>query len=131
MTEQLSARQKLEHGLRNLAIEVLTDRHRTPSASQIDQIVGDLMAVIDRHASPSTEASSNSATDVVDERDEACFAQNCHQGADWVRRTQFAGNHYYCDAHARQEEDFGQTDPGYFIWEDLRQPVQETTLPTQ
>jgi hypothetical protein len=30
----------------------------------------------------------------------------CEQSAVWVRRTQFAGNHYFCTLHAQREEDF-------------------------
>jgi hypothetical protein len=43
----------------------------------------------------------------------------CEQPAAWVRRTQFAGNRYFCVAHAQREEDFGRDDPSYFFWERL------------
>jgi protein subunit release factor A len=39
----------------------------------------------------------------------------CDEKASWVRCTQFAGNHYFCDLHALQEEDFGQSD-SYSFW---------------
>lgn len=41
----------------------------------------------------------------------------CGALATWVRRTQFAGNHPFCTAHALQEGDFGQTDHDSFYWE--------------
>lgn len=40
----------------------------------------------------------------------------CNKPAEWVRRTQFSGNHPYCDEHARQESDFGKEDNSYFYW---------------
>jgi hypothetical protein len=43
----------------------------------------------------------------------------CEQPAAWVRRTQFAGNHFFCAPHAKLEEDFGLDDPSYFFWEQL------------
>jgi hypothetical protein len=43
----------------------------------------------------------------------------CDQPAVWVRRTQFAGNHPFCDRHARAEADFGQEDDSYFFWEEF------------
>ena len=48
----------------------------------------------------------------------------CAKPAIWVRRTQFAGNHYLCTTHAPREEDFGQDDPSYFFWEELT-PTQD------
>lgn len=39
----------------------------------------------------------------------------CDEKATWVRMTQFAGNHFFCDLHALQEEDFGQSD-SYSFW---------------
>lgn len=46
----------------------------------------------------------------------ACCEADCFEDADWVRVTQFAGDHPYCDLHARQEEDFGKKDDSYFFW---------------
>jgi hypothetical protein len=43
----------------------------------------------------------------------------CTEPATWVRRTQFAGTHYFCTTHAHREEDFGHEDPSYFFWEAL------------
>ena len=39
----------------------------------------------------------------------------CDKPADWIRGTQFAGNHPFCDEHARQEEGFGISD-SYEYW---------------
>jgi len=43
----------------------------------------------------------------------------CDKPACWVRMTQFAGNHPFCDEHARKEENFGKEDPSYFFWKKL------------
>ena len=42
---------------------------------------------------------------------------DCAAQATWVRRTQFAGNHHFCDTHAKAEADFGKEDPSSFFWE--------------
>lgn len=39
----------------------------------------------------------------------------CDEDAQWVRYTQFAGDHYFCDLHGLMEEDFGQSDT-YAYW---------------
>jgi hypothetical protein len=39
----------------------------------------------------------------------------CDKPADWVRVTQFAGKHPYCDSHAVLETDFGKND-SYEYW---------------
>lgn len=39
----------------------------------------------------------------------------CDKPAEWVRSTQFAGDHPYCDEHAHQEKDFGEND-SYAYW---------------
>jgi hypothetical protein len=39
----------------------------------------------------------------------------CDKPADWIRGTQFAGNHPFCDEHARQEKGFGISD-SYEYW---------------
>ena len=43
----------------------------------------------------------------------------CGKPACWVRMTQFAGDHYFCDEHARKEDNFGKEDPSYFFWSKL------------
>ena len=40
---------------------------------------------------------------------------DCAKPAVWVRRTQFSGDHYFCDEHGREQEDFGKDDPSY-VW---------------
>jgi hypothetical protein len=39
-------------------------------------------------------------------KQEKCF--DCDEEAIWVNHTQFAGSHYYCDEHARQQSDFDE-----------------------
>lgn len=34
----------------------------------------------------------------------------------WIRHTQFAGDHPFCEEHARQEKDFGERS-SYVVWE--------------
>lgn len=40
----------------------------------------------------------------------------CDQPAVWVRCTQFAGSHPYCDQHARLESDFNDVPDSYQYW---------------
>jgi hypothetical protein len=42
----------------------------------------------------------------------------CNSAAVWVRHTQFAGSHFFCDKHARAEKDFCVND-SYQDWENL------------
>lgn len=41
----------------------------------------------------------------------------CDKPIEWIRHTQFAGSHPFCDEHARMEKDFGKNDDNY--WENL------------
>jgi len=43
----------------------------------------------------------------------------CDEPASWIRHTQFAGDHPFCDKHAKLEEDFGEND-SYTFWEELK-----------
>lgn len=52
----------------------------------------------------------------------------CGEPATWVRRTQFAGDHPFCEKHARNQENFGKSNPGYFFWEQLPPPKHPKTL---
>lgn len=40
----------------------------------------------------------------------------CDQPAAWVRSTQFAGEHPYCEDHAKQEPDFNDLPDTYHFW---------------
>ena len=51
-----------------------------------------------------------------------CF--ECTRHAVWMRSTQFAGDHYYCDIHARAESDFGESD-SYACWVNLHEQQME------
>lgn len=48
---------------------------------------------------------------------EVCLV--CGKPADWVRSTQFAGEHPYCEHHAKQEDDFGEDD-SYTFWYNIQ-----------
>lgn len=39
----------------------------------------------------------------------------CDNPANWIRHTQFAGDHPFCDFHAKQEKDFPNND-SYTSW---------------
>lgn len=47
----------------------------------------------------------------------------CENPAEWVRCTQFAGDHPFCDGCAKKEDDFGEDDPSYFYWHKLPNAV--------
>lgn len=40
---------------------------------------------------------------------------DCSLPAEWVRYTQFAGDHYFCDKHAKEQKDFHEND-SYMYW---------------
>jgi hypothetical protein len=44
----------------------------------------------------------------------------CEKEAEWIRSTQFAGNHPFCDEHARLEEGFMQND-SYEYWYNIKE----------
>lgn len=61
-------------------------------------------------------------------KERACCAPDCFEDADWVRSTQFSGDHPYCDAHAKQEDDFGESDPSYFHWHTIAEFLEVLEL---
>jgi len=40
---------------------------------------------------------------------------DCHEKAVWLRCTQFAGDHPFCEMHAKLEKDFGENS-SYCSW---------------
>jgi endogenous inhibitor of DNA gyrase (YacG/DUF329 family) len=42
----------------------------------------------------------------------------CEEPATWIRHTQFAGSHPFCEEHAKAESDFYDSD-SYLYWEEL------------
>ena len=42
----------------------------------------------------------------------------CEEQATWIRHTQFAGDHPFCEKHAKLEADFNDSD-SYLDWEEL------------
>ncbi len=54
---------------------------------------------------------------------------DCEKPAVWVRHTQFAGDHPFCDQHAKSEKDFGKVD-SCTDWERLMEDLdgQGTTF---
>ena len=45
---------------------------------------------------------------------EACGV--CANDPAWVKCTQFTGDHFYCDKHAREHKDFGCDGGSYYFW---------------
>ena len=45
-----------------------------------------------------------------------CSDVGCGAYATWIRCTQFAGDHYFCDLHAKAEKGFGENNSSYFYW---------------
>jgi hypothetical protein len=43
----------------------------------------------------------------------------CEKEAEWIRSTQFAGDHPFCDEHARLEKGFMQND-SYEYWYNIK-----------
>jgi hypothetical protein len=43
----------------------------------------------------------------------------CDKPAKWVRCTQFAGDHPYCEEHAKLESDFNDSDSSLY-WKELK-----------
>ena len=43
---------------------------------------------------------------------------DCDKPSEWIRHTQFAGSHYFCDGHARMQQDFNVND-SYTAWEKI------------
>ena len=46
-------------------------------------------------------------------KEETCMM--CDKPAVWIRSTQFAGDHPFCDEHAKAEKGFGEND-SYEFW---------------
>ena len=53
------------------------------------------------------------------ESEQICYG-SCKKSAVWVRCTQFAGDHYFCDEHAKKESDFAEKDDSYFFWRKVK-----------
>lgn len=49
-----------------------------------------------------------------------CGEKDCDEKTEWIRHTQFAGSHPFCDKCARKEKDFLHSD-SYLFWEKVEQ----------
>lgn len=47
-----------------------------------------------------------------------CSEENCKNKISWIRHTQFAGSHPFCDSHAKLEKDFKKSS-SYLFWEKI------------
>ena len=61
-------------------------------------------------------------------KEEYCIM--CNAAAVWVRSTQFAGDHPFCDKCANQEEDFGKND-SYELWYKIKKDNRPVPVLTQ
>lgn len=52
----------------------------------------------------------------------------CDKPAEWIRGTQFAGDHPFCDTHAKQEKGFGNADSYEYWYNILEQKAIETVM---
>ena len=52
-------------------------------------------------------------------KDKQPLCCECNKPATWMRRTQFAGDHPFCEECAIKEKDFREEDNSYFFWEYL------------
>ncbi len=52
----------------------------------------------------------------------------CDEPAVWIRHTQFAGDHPFCEDHAKMEEDFGVND-SYAYWSMPEEIMNEMVKP--
>lgn len=43
----------------------------------------------------------------------------CSEPATWMRSTQFAGDHPFCEEHAKKESDFNEND-SYTFWYEIK-----------
>jgi hypothetical protein len=50
-----------------------------------------------------------------------CSATDCKKPVAFVRSTQFAGDHFYCEHHAKLEDDFMKDDASYSFWETIKE----------
>lgn len=50
---------------------------------------------------------------------EVCLV--CGEPAEWMRSTQFAGDHPYCKFHAMKESDFYDEPDSYAFWYELKE----------
>lgn len=50
----------------------------------------------------------------------------CDKPAEWIRSTQFAGDHPFCNEHARQEKGFG-TEDSYEYWYEIKDVKDDAT----
>ena len=51
----------------------------------------------------------------------------CDRDAVWVRSTQFAGDHPFCEEHAKAEEGFGVND-SYEFWYKVKKPKKDKSI---
>lgn len=55
----------------------------------------------------------------VEKEYKKCIEDNCNEPVKFVRHTQFAGSHPFCEVHAKQENDFMEDD-SYTCWSEIQ-----------
>jgi hypothetical protein len=66
-----------------------------------------------KHRLEPKKGATNEQRELLKEAPTKCF--DCDLPAVWVRYTQFAGDHYFCQAHAEREKDFSDKS----LWDKL------------
>lgn len=51
------------------------------------------------------------------------FCLICKKPTKWLRFTQFAGTHPFCEEHAKAEEDFGKDGGSYYFWAEAKAAI--------
>ena len=109
----------------NKAIVMSSDRTKpveltviVPAGSgQYQQMLAAVKAFEDRVAVWLTDYPFDTTLRTIEEDGPKC--EICGKKPSWVRRTQFAGNHYFCATHAEEESDFGDNSSNNMFWQNL------------
>ena len=62
-----------------------------------------------KHRLEPRKGAKNDQREFIDELDDELLEEKCTDcdlPAKWIRHTQFAGDHFFCDEHAKKEKDF-------------------------
>jgi hypothetical protein len=97
-------RRRLLEGVQRFARRTITVRSDELTPEEIVSMVQREMAVVEAISKPRAKPPSLPPPP----KDELCI--DCHGIATWIRHTQFAGDHPFCDSHARIQPDFGNCD---------------------
>lgn len=93
---------------------------RSAQALTLDTTADDrLQQIINDATMESSEATTEVTTYDNTPEEYTCMNPGCDKPAVYVRYTQFAGTHYFCEECGPKEDDYACRD-SYLFWEDLR-----------